>query len=222
VLAAQLGAWLYPYIPSFDVHSPGGALHAPFDAMVFFKQTVFWLAVATLLEVVIGADRAKRALPAMAAFVILARLAIPGSAETGSEVAGAVAGAVGWWLMVSRIPARVAIVTGLFTAFVIVDALRPFTFLASPRHFEWTPFVSFIDGPRGHSSQVFLEKTFLYGALLWLLTRTGLGWLPSTVLAAAVVMTLRIIQIWLPGRSAEVTDVLMVLILAGVLKVLPD
>jgi VanZ family protein len=33
-------------------------------------------------------------------------------------------------------------------------------------------------------------------------------------------MTLRVAQMWLPGRSAEITDVLMVLILAAVMKVL--
>ena len=56
--------------------------------------------------------------------------------------------------------------------------------------------------------------------MLWLVNRAGLAWLPATLLTAALVMALRLTQMWLPGRSAEITDVMMVLILAAVMKVL--
>jgi VanZ family protein len=229
LIIAQLGAWLYPYVPSMDPHAFraafGEALRAsqpgaPFYAIGIYKQAVFWLAAAMLLEEIAGAARAKVAMPAMAALVTVAMIAIPGAGIPDGGVVGAVVGVLAWWLVLSKIKARAPIVAALFAGFVIVDALRPFTFLASPREFGWSPFVSFIDGPRGQASRVFLEKTFIYGSLLWLLARSGLRWLPATLSAALLVMTLRIAQMWLPGRSAEITDVLMVLILAAVMKVL--
>lgn len=255
LIVAQLGAWLYPYVPSFHPH---GALDAAryFDAIGIYRQLVFWLAIAMLLEELVGAksllkegtdrsvharstahnhqvadgdrvvrplfqqaSRARLAAPAIAVFVILARLAIPGAAMTGNDLAGALLGVLAWVLVLSKMQARAPIVAGLLAGFVIIDALRPFTFLPSPREFGWTPFLSFIDGPRGSASRVFLEKTFTYGSLLWLFARSGLAWLPATLSAASLVFVLRIAQVWLPGRSAEITDVLMVLILAAVMKV---
>jgi VanZ family protein len=216
LLAAQLGAWLYPFVPSFSVPAFRAALD--FSALGIYWQTVFWLAVAMLVEELAGAARARIAVPAMAAVVIVARFAIPGAEVTGNDLAGAALGLAGW-LVLSKTPACARIVAVLFAGFVIVDALRPFTFLPSPRPFGWAPFVSFIEGSRGNASRVFLEKTFTYGALLWLTIRAGLKWLPATLSTAALVLALRIAQTWLPGRSAEITDVLMVLILAAVMKV---
>jgi VanZ family protein len=220
LIAAQLGAWLYPYVPSF--HALRSALDAVrhFDAIGIYRQAVFWLAIAMLLEELIGAARAKHVLAAMAAFVILTRLAIPDAAVTGNDLSGALLGVLGWALVLSNVQFRAPIIAGLFTLFVIVDGLRPFTFLPSAREFGWTPFLSFIEGPRGNGSRVFLEKTFTYGALLWLFIRSGLPWLPATVSATSLVFVLRMVQIRLPGRSAEITDVLMVLILAAVVKAL--
>jgi hypothetical protein len=124
------------------------------------------------------------------------------------------------WLALVNVAARARIAAVLFAGFVIVDGLRPFVFLPSPREFGWSPFLSFINGPRGHASRIFLEKTFIYGSLLWLFRRSGLAWVSATLLAAGMVLVLRIAQMWIPGRSAEITDVMMVLILAAVMKVL--
>ncbi len=221
LIASQLGAWLYPYVPSFNSHAFRSALDgATVDALGIYKQTVFWLAVAMILEEVLGAARAKVALPAMAVFVTVGRLAIPGAAPSGGALVGTALAILVWWLVLSKMRFRAPMVAMLFAGFVIVDALRPFTFLPSPRPFGWAPFESFIEGARGHASQVFMEKTFIYGSLLWLFARSGLRWMPATLSAASLVMLLRIVQMWLPGRSAEITDVLMVLILAAVMKVL--
>ena len=35
-------------------------------------------------------------------------------------------------------------------------------------------------------------------------------------------MTVRVIQIYLPGRSAEITDAVMVLIIAGIMRLISD
>jgi VanZ family protein len=221
LLAAGLGSWLYPYVPSFSAQAfrESAAAASSFDAIGTFKQTVLWLAAATILETFMSAARTRIALPLMAAVVILARFAIPGSDVTGSDLIGAGLGVLGWLALVN-VAARARIAAALFAGFVIVDALRPFVFLPSPREFGWSPFVSFINGSRGHASRIFLEKTFIYGSLIWLFRRSGLAWVSATLLAAGLVLALRIAQMWIPGRSAEITDVMMVLILAAVMKVL--
>jgi VanZ family protein len=63
---------------------------------------------------------------------------------------------------------------------------------------------------------------FTYGSLLWLLTRAGFSLASATIVSAALVFALRYAQVYLPGRSAEITDVVMVLVLALVMKLLAD
>jgi VanZ family protein len=65
-----------------------------------------------------------------------------------------------------------------------------------------------------------LEKVFTYGSVVWLLTRTGFSWARATLSGAALVFAIRLAQVYLPGRSAEITDVIMLLIVAGIMRLM--
>jgi hypothetical protein len=82
------------------------------------------------------------------------------------------------------------------------------------------PFRSFLRGPIEVNIRSFLEKTFMYGTLLWVLVRNGVPLRAAAVLGAVLVFGLRLLQMYLPGRSAEITDAVMVLLLAGLMRVL--
>lgn len=224
LFVTALGMWLFPYWPSIHparwMETLETAISAPFDPFALWRQTVFWIAAAALGEEIFGSG-VRVLLPVTALAMLLARIAIPLSALAGVDAAGAIAGVV-LWLAVSKLNSHVRIVAALLLAYVIVDAMRPFTWLAEPRHFEWTPFLSFMMGPRRSGSRVFLEKTFTYGASLWLLRRSGLSWWPATLSSVGLMLILRMMQIWLPDRSAEITDALMTLVLALVMKTLGD
>jgi VanZ family protein len=221
LLAAAAGMWLYPYVPSLHpsrwANAVTFALAEPFDAIAFFRQTVFWLTVAALLEELMG-PRARVWLFAAILVVLGARFAIPASSPTFMDAAGALAGVILWTFAISKLRAHTTIVAAVFAAYVVVEALRPFQWLPSPRHFQWMPFLSFMNGPRGSGSRTFLEKTFTYGSLVWLVQRSGISWRIATIASVTLVLLLRLAQVWLPGRSAEITDALMTLILAAVLK----
>ena len=66
----------------------------------------------------------------------------------------------------------------------------------------------------------FLEKAFLYGALIWLLARSGLGLRVSTILVAIMLFATSWAETCLPGRSAEITDALMAILIGAVIVVL--
>jgi hypothetical protein len=68
----------------------------------------------------------------------------------------------------------------------------------------------------------FLEKVFNYGCLIWLLVRGGVSWARATISGAILVMTLRLAQVYLPGRSAEITDVVILFIAAGIMRLMSD
>src|SRR5690606_6682944 len=114
--------------------------------------------------------------------------------------------------------ARARIVAALLAAAIVLQGLEPFYFLPEPRPFGWVPFRSLIVGSTENNIRSFLEKTFLYGALLWLLVRSGLRLAWAALAVVAFVAALKWGQTWLPRRSGEITDVLLVLILAVVLR----
>jgi hypothetical protein len=112
----------------------------------------------------------------------------------------------------------VLLIAVLFALHVCINALRPFQFLSQPRPFRWTPFLSFLMASRESAVRAFFEKAFMYGTLVWLLVRAGWKIGRATLATAAMVLALRLAQAYLPGRSAEITDTIMVLGLAGVLR----
>jgi len=213
LLLAWIGDRLLPFVPTLHAHFT--AQIEPFEV---FRQFALWLAAATLLDGLIGIKRSRSFIAMLLAFVLAARLMIEGAGLSGSELTGGVLAVLAWIAVFSRLP--VTAVTVLFVIFVIFEALRPFHFLPTPRAFHWAPFIGFIEGSREGASRVFLEKTYIYGTLVWLLARAGCSYLVTTISAASLVLGLRLIQVYLPGRSAEISDAVMVVILAGVMALL--
>jgi VanZ family protein len=65
----------------------------------------------------------------------------------------------------------------------------------------------------------FLEKAFLYGALIWLLDKSGLRTGVSTILVAIMLFAASWAETYLAGRSAEITDALMALLIGVIIAV---
>jgi hypothetical protein len=97
---------------------------------------------------------------------------------------------------------------------MLAEHLAPFEFLAQPRPFGWVPFRSLVAGSLAAGVQAILAKLFLQGTLLWFLLRSGVRLPLAAGLQAGVVLAASVAQCWLPGRSAEITDALLVLGLA--------
>jgi len=221
--AFWLGDELFPYVPVFGRHPYAPLEHAfrsprfpPFDLCA---QMVFWLSAAVLIDALFGAARSRMILPVLALCVLLIRLL--NAVLLPVDVAATIA-AVAAWVVLSRWSWRVPLIATFLLIYTILQALQPFTFLPAPRPFGWTPFLSFIEGPRFSGTRIFLEKSFTYGALVWLWTRAGLSWTVATIAAVALEFSLRFAQTYFPGRSAEVTDAIMVLLLAVVMKLIDD
>jgi glycopeptide antibiotics resistance protein len=217
LLACWMGNRLFPYFPRLDFHVHLASVS--FEPLEFYKQTVYWLAAGAVFESILDASRSRIALGLTIALVLIARLFLIASALSIAGVAGALTALV-LWIAILGLQRRVAIVTILFVVLVILQALEPFHFLTAPREFDWAPFASFITSPRDTAVRVFFEKAFTYGALVWLPVRAGLSLRVTTIGAVALVFFLRLAQVYLPDRSAEVTDSVMVLMFAGLMFLL--
>lgn len=223
VLSSWLGYRLFPYVPVIDLHKYWNAVkplvfspHLPL--LDLYRSTVIWLAVALLIEALSGAARSRVVLPAAVLAVLFARILIADAALSPAEVAGG-ALAVGLWCgFLWRSPVGATVIAALFAGGIAIEALQPFQFSAAARPFGWIPFRSFMYGSVEVNIRSLLEKAFIYGALIWLVVRAGSRFAVALVSSAGFVLCLRLIQVFLPGRSAEVTDFLMVLIAGGVMR----
>ena len=227
LLACWLGDRLFPYVPVIDLHKYWSAIKplvfsprlAPLD---LYRHAVIWLAVALLIDALVGIARSRIVLPVLFLGVLFARILIVDAALSPAEVVGGALAAVVWIAVLSRSRMRVPVVAVLFAGSVMIEALDPFQFNAVARPFGWIPFRSFVNGSVDVNIRSFLEKVFTYGALVWLIARTGIPWTVAVSASTGLVLCLRLMQVFLPGRSAEITDPIMVLLVAGVMKSLGE
>jgi glycopeptide antibiotics resistance protein len=204
VLVCWLGNRWYPAMPPTP---------APLDLFRYFGA---WLAVGLMLEALLGASPSRVALPVLLAASLLVR-ALTVAIEP-FEIAGGAAAALLWTFVLWRLRARATIVAGLFVVLAAVLALAPFHFSATARAFGWVPFRSFLEAPTDSAIRAFFEKAFFYGGMVWLLVRSGFSIGRAAVFGATLVFCLRLSQVYLPGRSAEITDTILVLMLAAMMK----
>lgn len=226
MLLCWLGNRLFPYQPSLSIDKyraalkPLAAISAiPLDDL--FRNLVNWLAVAVLLEAVFGNARSRWILPGLAAATLMARIVMAGAVLSPAEVAGAAAAVLIWALCLSRFQAGAVVVAVLFTASAILQALEPFRFMAAARPFGLVPFRSFMNSIE-NVVPVFFDKAFTYGTLVWLGIRVGVPFGAAVALGAVLELLLRLLQVYLPGRSAEITDVIMLLLLAAGLRLMRE
>src|SRR5205085_11691434 len=100
--------------------------------------------------------------------------------------------------------------------------LEPFQFADHQVPFGWIPFRSFMYGSIDVDVLSFLEKFFLYGSSIWLLTEAGLSNRSATGIAAGTLFATSIAETYLPHRSAEITDAMMALAIGGIFALISN
>jgi VanZ family protein len=226
LIVAWLGYRLYPYVPTINLHKYIAAIapvfrHPSFTAYDLFRQSAIWLALLTLLS---DAVRGRLTVVLFVPAVFCAKVLIIGTELRAAELLGAgIAFAV--WFAARRFQPRIraGIAGGVLCLYVTALRLEPFHFQATAGAFGWLPFRGFMNGSVVVDTLSFLEKFFLYGSLLYLLGSASGRRAPVVAFVAALLLVTSWMQTFLPGRSAEITDTMMVLAIALVFAVIrPD
>ncbi len=225
ILACWLGYRLFPYVPDTDLHKYWHAVRPllvdpVLEPWALYRHTVTWLVLALVLDELVDPPWKRIAFPLLVPFVLGSRILIVYLALSPAEVLGSVIALLCWFAFLARLPGRNVLMFALFVILVIVQALEPFRFTATARPFTWVPFRGFIFGSVVVNVQSFLEKTFLYGSLVWLAMRTGISWRTAVLACGALVFVLRLLQVYIPDRSAEISDVIILLVVGGVIGLL--
>jgi hypothetical protein len=228
LIFAWLSYRLYPYVPTIDLSKYWKAL-APvilrpsLNGYDLFRQAAIWLTLCILIDAAVRGKRSVRLVLLFALSAFCAKVLIIGTELRVAELAGFAAAFVSWLGLINLpVRARVGIAGVVLCIYVVTLRLEPFQFQPVARSFGWIPFHSLMFGSLTVDTLAFLEKFFLYGSLLYLFeTACGGHRLAITVVVAVLLFATSWIEVYLPDRSAEFTDTLMVLIIAAIFALLP-
>ena len=227
LLVFWLGYRLFPYAPTIDLHKYWQAVKPLlFDPSLtgsaLYRHTMSWFAIALLLEALFGLVRSRMVLVLFIPAVLFTRILIVDITLSPAEVVGGIIAALAWVGPLSRHRFGIILITLMFVGTVVFQSLDPFHFSATARPFGWIPFRSFMSGSIATNVLSFFEKAFTYGTLTWLFVRAGCSLSAATILGGSLVLCLRLAQVYLPGRSAEITDFLMLIVLAAMMKLMSE
>jgi VanZ family protein len=221
-----LTAWpayrLYPYVPVADLHKYWDALKPvvltpQLDGPHLFRQFAVWLAAATLIQQIAGTRRAIWLFPGFATAIFVSEILVVTKFVNLDEILGAGCAFAAFLALSASEPRTRSLIASLVLAVaVIAERLEPFQFVTTSRSFGWIPFYGFMRGSIDINVQSLFDKFYLYGCVVWLLGTAGLRLRLSAGLTALLLLTTSWIQTWLPGRSAEITDAVMVLMIGEI------
>jgi hypothetical protein len=144
----------------------------------------------------------------------------PGEPHTGlPDIAGAAA-AYAAWLCLPRLWVRRAAPVLLASA-LILGELSPFHF-QSARALNWVPFRGFFRSDWQNGFVVLFRKSFWYGSVLWLWRASGRSLAWTTAVTAVALLILEWVQVYLPGRTPELTDAVLAVLMGVLLWLLRD
>lgn len=217
ILLLWLGFRLAPFVPTLDWQKFKDAfkpifLEPQLDALDTYRYLVGWLVAGYALRQVWRREYALHALAAVVLIVLAARIVVVGKVLVASELlALALAVPAAAVLVAIHDQWRALLLAALLASVIVLQGLKPFAFLSAPHAFSWVPFMNSLSDSLEVNYSVLLEKCFWYFSLVWLLARGGLRLPLATLGVTALLALIEVAQLWLPERSAEITDPLLAL-----------
>ena len=213
--------------PFFPDYSPSRVWHKgivlvsvnEFSVGVFLASLVEWLAVARLVETATVSPWVSRVYLVLLALVP-AKILVIGRTTNRMELAGAALAYFVWRYWLQRSGWRSPLLAVLFTTLIVLRGLSPFDFMSEATAFSWIPFRALLATGRLAAISIFFGKLFACGTLVWLLRDSGWRMRYAAAGAAAILAAIEAAQIYLPGRVPAITDPLLALLLAWILRVL--
>lgn len=194
-------------------------LHPDLSPVAMLLALARVLAVGCMLEAAAGVERRRTAarFAALLTVVMAGKPFIVGQSITASNALGYLGGYV-VWLASRRMDEQrrlVATLALLFAAYIL-HALTPFAWRNTPAEMHLLPFAALLEGSMELNARALLDAAFLYTALLWLAQRSTDRVMGISITLASCVLALEYTQVWLAGRTGDITEPLLVLS-AGVL-----
>jgi VanZ family protein len=205
---------LYPFFPEIGfthmrqvwavmLRNPG------FSPVETWANCAEWFAAALALDAVFA--HMQTSWLAIAMLCLPAQMFIASRSLSVSEFGGAALAFVLWRLV--RAESKPRWCAWMLGSAILLRQLQPFYFLAVPQPFLWLPFSATLEAGRNAATVIIARKTFDYGAMIWTLRYAGVPFIWAGLAVAAALGITEAIQTYLPGRSPEITDALLALLM---------
>lgn len=179
------------------------------------------------IALLIGMAAGRRVPPLwlwLTALAAPAQLLVLGRQPAPSFLLGAFAG-VGLFIAFHHRQIATSVVATSVEAFaflgvLVFRGLSPFHLAAANSAFNWTPFAATLSSEWQASASVLLEKIFFYGTAIWMFRSAGMRLSRAVLSVAGTLLAIEIVQIRLPGRTPEITDPLLAILLGFTIAVL--
>jgi hypothetical protein len=219
LLACWAGFQLYPFFPILSQTRLRNGLALLFHASTVSPVEIWacaaeWVAAALAMKALLGRLRLPWLVLAMACLSV--RILIAGRILGLDEVLGA-ALALLLWPAIDRALGRPVPAAAILGSAIVLRELEPFHVGARPAAFSWVPFAATLGSPWQSGAVIVLRKAFDYGAAVWLLRQVGWPYGYAGAIVATALGALEGAQRYLPGRTPEVTDAVIALLVAFVL-----
>jgi len=189
------------------------------DPGAVLRHLVAWLVIVMLGDR-LAPGRATTVAAGAMGLVLAGRILFGEVALETTEVAG-----MGAALLLARPLARLRrenrawLLAAALLLVVAYQGLAPFDFQLAQDRFAFLPFGESLTQYRAANLAEMFLRCFTNGALVWLLAQTGLSVLAATSLGAGCVFAIEVLQTWLPGQTAEITDPLLAVCAGGLAAV---
>ena len=220
VPTALMGCWVlyrwFPLMPSLDVQNVKNALkplfRTPhFDWVAFLHDAVAWLVFLRLSRYSAAAKWNRHALALACVAIVLAEPAFEGKLLSWANVAGVLAAVAARPVFYRGKASLLALLILQFLSLCLSE-LQPFRFTAHAR-FLWLPFSGMMQGSVLVDLDALIEKTYVYGSLLFLLDYYGVRLRTAAATEGLLLFGLEWMQQYIPGRTPETTDGVLALVL---------
>jgi len=100
-------------------------------------------------------------------------------------------------------------------SYLTIYGLWPFKLSRTPiHHFYFLPFYGFLEGQLFVTAYTAIKKMFFYGCVIWTMERSKIKWAMATFICISWATSLEVAQIWLSDHTPEITDPLIMLLMA--------
>jgi VanZ family protein len=175
-----------------------------------------WLAVGVAIEAAAGRARTVWLAGLMLATLAAQTLIADRNLASGEVISAALALPL-WHFAPPH--ARAKWCAWMLGSAILLRQMQPFYFLSVPQGFSWTPFAATLESGREAAVVVIARKAFDYAAMVFVLRRTGWRYAAAGIAVAAALAATEAIQTYLPGRTPEITDPLLALIMTAALVI---
>jgi len=208
VCVLWIGLECWPLVPTLDLQHVKDAAKP-----LLLHPTWNWLsAVETSTSVfVVGfalrdLHRSKTVLGCAVLSAILAKFVFVGAVLSLSHTIGLISGllaasAAHRWR--SLVWARTTLLLAL--AWTGLDELRPFELSLLPNSFQFIPFQSMLDGSLEANLLTLIRSLFWTGSVMLSAVSLGIATLPAAVTLSTLLLLLEAGQVFLPGRTPDIT-----------------